>query len=455
VLGGPCSVDDVAAAAGVPADDALEVLEAALAARLVVDAGEGRFALAHALVGEALRSTLSSARLARMHRTFGDRLAARSAGEPEQASRIAHHYLAARSLDGGAAALPWLARAADHALSVSALAQLRALAEQALALLDGATAGVRAALDPHRRAELRARGRMAYAEVWSVGFDSPAVREYIRLVRDWPVPEPPEPDDMELLWQATLFENQVGRLDDGDRTVARMSRLATQLEDSTARYLADDMAATVRMLQGRAREALEHVDRAEAVLADGRVDLRRSLAFSPETRMTMVRAMCAWLQGDRDTAVRAADAALRAAGTVGLGAAAFARRWSLVLALMDGDPARVRQLLAVPVEDPVWERFRYPAAIVGFAEGWLRAREGDPAGGLPVMRAAHAALVEQGVRGGQPVLLGLLAEATLATGDAGQALALCDAGLAVSERGERYFVPVLQRIRAAAERAGQ
>jgi hypothetical protein len=390
-----------------------------------------------------------------MHRTFGDRLAARSAAEPEQASRIAHHYLAARSLDGGAAALPWLARAADHALSVSALAQLRDLAEQALALLDGAAAGVRTALDPHRRAELRARGRMAYADVWSGGFDSPTVREYIRLVRDWPIPQSPEPDDMELLWLATLFENQVGRLDEGDRTVARMAELAARLDDRTARYLATDMAATVRMLQGRAEEALEHVERAEAMLGDGRVDLSRSLAFSPETRMPMVRAMCAWLLGDPDGAVRAADEALRAAGTAGLGAAAFARRWSLVLALMAGDPARVRQLLAVPVQDPLWERFRYPAAVVGFAEGWLRAREGDPAGGLPVMRAAHAALVEQGVSGGQPVLLGLLAEATLAAGDADRALALCEAGLAVSERGERYYVPALERIRAAAERAGQ
>jgi hypothetical protein len=215
------------------------------------------------------------------------------------------------------------------------------------------------------------------------------------------------------------------------------------------------MAATVRMLQGRPREALEHVGRAEAVLARGRVDHGRSQFFSPPTRMPLIRAICAWLLGDRDTAVRRADEALRAAGPVGLGAAAFARRWSLMLALMDGDPSRVRQLLEVPVHDPVWERFRYPSAIVQFAEGWLRASDGDPAGGLPVMRAAHAALVEQGVSGGQTVLLGLLAEATLAAGNARQAVALCDAGLAVAERGERYFVPSLERIRAAAEPAGQ
>jgi hypothetical protein len=54
------------------------------------------------------------------------------------------------------------------------------------------------------------------------------------------------------------------------------------------------------------------------------------------------------------------------------------------------------------------------------------------------------------------VLLGLLAEATLAAGDAPEAIALCDAALAVAERGERYWVPALGRVRAAAEgRAGQ
>jgi hypothetical protein len=283
------------------------------------------------------------------------------------------------------------------------------------------------------------------------------VREYIRLVRGWAVPRPAEPDDMELLWLATLLENQVGRLDEGDRTVTRMLDLARDpdLADGTAHYLAEDMAATVRMLQGRPVEALEHVARAEEVLERGGVDLGRSLVFSPPTRLHLIRAISSWLLGDRRTAVIEADEALRVAGPVGLGAAAFARRWSLVLALMDGDPARVRQLLEVPVRDPVWERFRYPSAIVRFAEGWLRVRDGDTGAGMAVMREAYAALVEQGVSGGQSVLLGLLAEATLAAGDARRAAALCEAALEVTERGERYFLPALERIRAAAAGAGQ
>lgn len=447
VAGGPVEVQDVAAAVDVPADDALAGLEAALQARLVTDAGEGRFALRHALLAEALLASLSSARSARLHRALGDRLADRARHRPagETASRIAHHYLAARSTDGGEAALPWLDRAADHAVSLSALPQLRELQGQVLGVLDA-----RPELDPDHRRELRARGRIAYADVWSAGHDSPAVREYTRLVRAWTVPSPPEPDDMELLWLATVFQNQVGRVDEGDRTVDRMAALADALDDDTATYLWLDMAGAIRWMQGRYPEALQLLDRAESVVARGRLDLRRSLCFSPLTRLALVRALTLWHLGDRTTAFALADRALREAEAVGLGAAGFARRWSLMLALMDGDAARVRALVALQLPDSSWEGFRYPSAVVAFAAGWLRAREGDLAAGLAEMRAAHAALRDQGVAGGRTVLLGLLAEVTLRAGSAAEALALCDAGLTLAERGERFWVPALERVRTAA-----
>jgi hypothetical protein len=48
------------------------------------------------------------------------------------------------------------------------------------------------------------------------------------------------------------------------------------------------------------------------------------------------------------------------------------------------------------------------------------------------------------------VFLGLLAEAALAAGEPDAAAATCAAGLAVAERGERYWVPELRRVLAAA-----
>lgn len=307
-------------------------------------------------------------------------------------------------------------------------------------------------LDPDRRRELRARGRIAYAEVWSLGYDGPAVREYTRLLRSWPVPVPAQPDDMELLWLAAVFENQVGRVDEGDRTVARMAQLAETLDDDTATYLWLDMAGALRWMQGRYREALQLLDRADAVVARGAVDLRRSLAFSPPTRMGRVRALVSWHLGQRDPAVPLADEALRTGEAVGLGAAGFARRWALMLALMDGEVSGCAPW-SLQLPDSSWESFRYPSAVVAFAAGWLQLQDGETAAGLTAMRTAHATLRDQGLAGGRTVLLGRLAEATLAGGDPAEAVALCDAGLALGERGERYWVPHLQRVRAlAAER---
>jgi DNA-binding SARP family transcriptional activator len=444
VAGGPVWAEDLAAVTGVPAGEALEALEAAVAARLAVDAGGGAFALAHALIGEVLLGRLSSARTARLHRALGERLAARSGDDPEQAGRIAAHLLAAGPLGGGAAAVPWLERATDHAVRVSALDQLRELGGQLLTAAAVLPAGA-----ARRRHELRALSRTAYADAWVAGYDSPSIREYGRLVAAWQVPDPPSPDDVELLWVATLFQCQVGRLDDAGTTLARMTRLAAGLRDPTAGYLTEDITAVVRWMQARPEDGLAALDRAEALVDGGGVDLRRSLAFSPPTRLAVVRALCQWQLGRREEARASSDAALAAAERAGLGAAGFARRWALVLALMDGDADRVRGLVSLPLRDPAWERYRYPSAVVRFAEGWLLARD-DPRAGLEVMREADAVLAGQGLAAGRSVFLGLLAGVALAAGEPAAAVAACQAGLAVAERGERFWVPELLRLQAAA-----
>ena len=443
----PVTAEDLAAVTGSPLDAALDALEAAEQSRLVVGTGGGGIVLAHALLADALRAGLPGTRSARLHRALAERLAERCGDDPEQASRIAAHHLAARAIDGGAAAVPWLERAADHALTVSALEPLRDAAEQLLSVLPGSGGPDRV------RTELRARSRLAYVDAWDRGYDSPAIREYCRSVNAWQLPRPARPDDAELLWTATLLHCQVGRLDDADRTVTRMATVAAEVGDPTADYLTADMTAVVRWMQGRPAEALEQVDRAEAAVATGGVDLRRSLAFSPPTRIAVLRGLALWSLGRGEEASAAMSAALRVAEAAGLGAAGFARRWALVLALLDRDAERVRALVARRMEDPGWERLRYPAAVVRFAEGWLRARDGDPGQGLADMRAAHAALVEQSLTAGRSVFLGLLAEVALTAGDPAQALAFCDAAWAVAERGERFGLAALERVRASAAAA--
>jgi hypothetical protein len=228
-----------------------------------------------------------------------------------------------------------------------------------------------------------------------------------------------------------------------------MATLDAELGNPTASYLRFDMAGVVRWMQGRYGEALEELDRAERAAAAG-IDLRRSLAFSPATRIAVVRAHCLWHLGDRAAAWDRIGTALAAADAAGFGAAGFARRWALMLAMMDGDPRRVRELLDQPLSEPAWERFRYPSAVVRFARGWVEARGANPDAGLETMRAAHAGLAGQGLSGGRSVLLGLMAEVALRLGRTAEARSLSEAGLAIGERGERYWVAALSRLASAA-----
>jgi hypothetical protein len=454
VAGVPVSVDDLAAVTGLPPDRVLTLVDAAVAARLLVDVGDGRVTPAHALLGDAVLAGQSSARRVRLHRAVADRLASGPGSRAQEASRIAAHYSQARVLDGGRAALVWLERAADHAVAVSALDQLRDLCRQVLALLAEAPGDADAAAD--RRRELRARGRIAFVDAWSGGMDSPSIREFCRLVRTSEAPRPARPEDVDLLWLAALFSGQVGRLDDADALVARMAELEESLEDSTASYLRHDMTAVVRWMQGRPADALVALDRAEAAAAAG-VDLRRSLGSSPATRVAIVRAHCLWHLGRSPEAWQQAEAALVAGDAAGAATWGFARRWVLVLAMMDGQVRRVRQLLGRPHGEPAWERFQYPSAVVRFAGGWADARSARPgtraaAAGLSAMREAHAALAGQGLTGGRSILLGLMAEEALRQGDPAEARALCATGLAIGERGERYWTAALHRVAAEADR---
>ena len=278
---------------------------------------------------------------------------------------------------------------------MSALDQLKVLGEQVLTLLDATPATRR---PERRRRDLRARSRIAFVDAWYGGMDSPTIREFCRLVRMWEVPSPARTGDVELLWLATLFSGQVGRLDDADTLVARMAALDDELDDPTASYLHLDMAGVVRWMQGDFRGVAAVPGPGRAGRGGG-VDLRHSLAFSPATRIAVVRAHCLWQLGDRAGRRDQTATALAAADAAGFGASGFARRWVLVLAMMDGDARRVRQLLDRPLDEPAWERFRYPSAVVRFARGWAArtGREGHRRAGHDAGGAR--ALAGQGLAG--------------------------------------------------------
>ena len=117
--------------AGGDDDAVLSALEAGCDARLVEDAGGGRFGFVHDLVRSAFLDELSSARRARLHRQVADAIEAMPAGERD-VHALAHHRLEAVA-DGAP-----VETAVDAAIRSAELATTQGAPERALATLERA-----------------------------------------------------------------------------------------------------------------------------------------------------------------------------------------------------------------------------------------------------------------------------------------------------------------------------
>ena len=129
VAGVRFTADEVVALTGLAEPEALAVLGTALRVGLVVEAGAA-FRFRHPLLRAAVLASLPEAQRRSAHRRAAAMLIAH--GAPP--GRIGHHLVAAGA---GTDAVPWLERAAHDATAVGAVADARALVEQALAFAPG------------------------------------------------------------------------------------------------------------------------------------------------------------------------------------------------------------------------------------------------------------------------------------------------------------------------------
>ncbi|HEX8066026.1 MAG TPA: protein kinase [Thermoleophilaceae bacterium] len=119
----------------------LEVLDEAVAARLVHPDGPGRYSFSHALVREALYEELGVTRRVRLHRRVGETLERLYGEDPdEHLDELAHHFLEAQDLDR---AVDYSIRAADRAMSLLAYEEAADLFGRALQAFElrGAASG--------------------------------------------------------------------------------------------------------------------------------------------------------------------------------------------------------------------------------------------------------------------------------------------------------------------------
>jgi class 3 adenylate cyclase len=137
VIGRDFEVALLAATLGEDEDDLLEVLDAALAARVVAEqpARPGWFSFTHALINHTLYEDLRSTRRARLHRAVAEAIERGPWAEESRLGELAQHWGAAGGEDLTKAAT-YAARAGEHDLEELAPVVALGWFERALELLD-------------------------------------------------------------------------------------------------------------------------------------------------------------------------------------------------------------------------------------------------------------------------------------------------------------------------------
>jgi class 3 adenylate cyclase len=151
VIGREFDLDLLAELVDVDEDPLLDLLDAAVAASLIVDAGvAGRYRFAHALVQHSLYEELSTTRRQRAHKRIAEQLEAQAAGrDAATLAELAHHWLAATRPADVDKALDYVRRAGDAARDALAPDDAARWYARALELL-----GDRPMTDPRPRVEL-------------------------------------------------------------------------------------------------------------------------------------------------------------------------------------------------------------------------------------------------------------------------------------------------------------
>ncbi len=129
VIGPTFDVELVAAVAGDPVDDVLDVLENVARSGIVSEVGVDTFAFVHAIVRNALLAELSASRLARAHRRVAEALEARGA---EQFDELARHWQMAGAESN---ATKYIAKAAERDMVALAYESAKARYQQVIDLL--------------------------------------------------------------------------------------------------------------------------------------------------------------------------------------------------------------------------------------------------------------------------------------------------------------------------------
>ncbi len=445
VAGGGFDLDLVEAVTQLEEERALDAVEAAVLAGLVVEdeRSPGRYGFAHALVRETIYQQLSRARRARLHARVGEALVGlRGADDPDRVLQVADHFWAAVPVIGAAAALPYVLAAVEYAMTRLAYEQAEQQLRRALELLGAMPVSVEL-----RRRELGVQVQLGnlLGQLGSPGAPEPAAAfaraaELAAEVADDPAAVPA---------LAGVHAGYTMRADhDNARALAeRVLAGGRRSGDPQALLAGHFLLGHTLCFQGELTAAREHLEEAARLAAatpaaaalsgtplvlsaNGLLEIVLVLLGLDEQAGMVAEAVSQDIERSDQPYPRAVAMA------IGVFAAVYRR-----------DPVQLRERATAAAALAERRGFHLVAATATAPLGWAQAIEGDPVGGAELLRRGLARSEATGARATRPLLQGLLAEAELLAGRPAEALRLLtDALTDVDRTGERYCEAELRRL---------
>jgi DNA-binding SARP family transcriptional activator len=407
-----------------------------------VQAGE-RWDFSHDRIREVAYGSIGPARTRLIHRRIAQALERTFASDLDRVSApIATH------LDRGgqpARAIPFLERAAQVAIRVSAIEEGIRCLGYALALLERTASG----RDRDER-ELSLRGTLSslltYARGYAAVESEQNIERVVTLARKLGRGEVPA----RWLWGLWGVAFVLG---DHDRAsaAAKQALMQSQSEPSCVCEAHHAMGG-ILISSGELVAAQQHFDTAIAAY-DERTPQFSAFGSDLGVFSYAWSAHVVWLLGDAAAAVDRAEAAIALARRRGhvyseILALAYAGLTHQFCRKLDRVSACAHEVVALS------ERYGY-VYYRDWADillGWVLGREGRPDDGVRLIEGALAHLDAQRAQGRRPYYLSLLAETLMAAGNRSRAASVLDAALAMAvQRRDVWWLPELLRLRSELE----
>jgi len=436
VLGRELDYPLIAAISGLDEAPLRQSLDRLVEAEILFVRGEppdATYTFKHALVQEAARESLLKRTRQQLHGrvvdVLVDRFPARAEAEPE---RVARHAEAAGRIED---AIAFYRRAGERAQARSAHEEAIRHFEQAVELLATRPAS-------RERDVLEASIQLILAESRAValGYTSPAVEAAHARARELCEATGDTRRLGFALSGLAVFAYNSGRATDAEAFAARALEIAEETGDADLRLRAHCGLGLIECYRGRFASSLAQLEGAIALHRAGARPAGPCATGDPGVRALSASAWVIFALGFPDRALaRAREGVARAREIAHPFNVAHALLFETVAHTLRRDVAAQREGAARVIALAETHAFPFWKGVGLTFLGSARVAEGDRAG-IDDVRAGLAMTAATGTRGGAPLMLAQLAEATLAAGLLEDARGAARAGLALAaETGQLFY----------------